>query len=78
MKINYGIVALDEKGTILHFCGYENPVKKEDFDKLKSELDNDKEFSLKGTNYTLAEASPEIIEDYRKKYQKTLDEMDTK
>lgn len=48
--IKYGLIVIDseEEGdkNILHFCGYENPVTKEDADALRHELMTDEEFGL--------------------------------
>lgn len=74
MKINYGIIVInpeevvDEEIEILHFCGYENEPKQIDYESLRKELKEDKEFGLTeiADKLELLPAPQEIVEYYEK------------
>ena len=74
MKINYGLIAynprlLTKEGKIqiLHFCGYEDPIQKQDIEQLKNELATDEEFGLTewADDLIIEEATPDIVSHYR-------------
>jgi hypothetical protein len=71
----YGIIAIDAEGHILHYCGYKERPKEEDFDHLKWELSTDEELGLTNRigEFVLIEAPKEVVEFYRK----TGDDPDT-
>lgn len=62
LTINYGIVAIDEDGAIVHFVGYENRPTKTDFDEIYEELKTDPEFDLMDDDFILEHATQEQIE----------------
>lgn len=77
MKINYGLIAFNPKMVtengeveILHFCGYEEQIQKQDIEALKEELATDEEFGLTEMieDLIIKEASPTIVDYYNWKY----------
>jgi hypothetical protein len=73
MQINYGLilVSFDENYMrVHHFVGFEDKPTQSDIDGLWKELNEDEEFGfcgkLNNVDYDIIEATPEIVQDYRK------------
>lgn len=76
LTINYGLIVMDpmEEGevkTILHFCGYQEPITEKDVESLRNELRDDPEFGLQDIweRLVITEAPDEVIEEYKKIYE---------
>jgi hypothetical protein len=72
LKINYGLIVMDpsepgDQKTILHFCGYQEPISDRDVESLREELKNDPEFGLqdKWDKVVIVEAPDEILKEYQ-------------
>jgi len=74
MNINYGLIAYNPKQAnkngeveILHFCGYEKPIQKQDIEEFKHELATDEEFGLTELvdELKIEEATSDIVSHYR-------------
>jgi hypothetical protein len=81
LKINYGLIVMDpsEPGnekTILHFCGYQEPITERDVESLREELKNDPEFGLqdKWDKVVITEAPDEILKLYQEEFNNREDE----
>ena len=68
--IKFGIVALDAKGNIHHFCGNEQKPNEKEFKVLEQELRTDEELGLTGKmdQLVLIEAWPELIKYMQESY----------
>ena len=65
MKVNHGIVAINEDGEVLHFCGYTRKPTEEDYANLDEELQSDPEFKLIGEDYDLVECPKDLLTEYK-------------
>lgn len=67
-SFRYGIIAVDRTFNILHYCGYERPPMKEDFDHLRWELSTDEELGLTGRigEFELVEAPKDVVAYYQR------------
>jgi hypothetical protein len=77
LRINYGLIVIDpsEVGdlkTILHFCGYQEPITERDIESLREELKTDPEFGLqdKWDKVVITEAPEEILKEYQDAFNK--------
>jgi hypothetical protein len=77
LKINYGLIVMNpsEEGdqkTILHFCGYQEPISERDVELLREELKNDPEFGLqdKWDKVIIVEAPDEVLKEYQDAFSK--------
>jgi len=73
--IKYGLIVVDAKGSVYHFCGYETEPTKEMETDLLIELHEDPEFnyissSLDNKTMILEKATKELVKYFRKKYNK--------
>jgi hypothetical protein len=75
LRINYGLIVMDpsEEGdqkTILHFCGYQEPINDRDVESLREELKTDPEFGLqdKWDKVVIVEAPDEILKLYQDEF----------
>jgi hypothetical protein len=71
-EFNYGLIVVDpsepgDEKSILHFCGYSEPITRKMVDSLREELKNDPEFGLqdKWDKVDIFEASEEIVAEYQ-------------
>ena len=76
LKINYGLMVIDpseegETKTILHFCGYGEPITDSMVTSLREELRDDPEFGLqdKWDTLDILEAPEEVVEEYKRIYE---------
>jgi hypothetical protein len=78
MKINFGLIAIDRQGNILHFCGYENPPTSIDKKLLEKELATDPEFGLIGKQdqYAVTNAPEALVEIMRKDFEASPTDQD--
>lgn len=72
IKMNYGILAINKEGEILHFCGYETEPSYQDWIHLQDELNTDLELGMVGVEHVLVPASPEMCREYQKMIDGTL------
>lgn len=77
LRINYGLIVMDpsESGnqkSILHFCGYQEPITERDIELLREELKNDPAFGLqdKWDKVVIIEAPDEILKEYQDAFNK--------
>ena len=65
--INYGVMAVNQAGQIVHFCAYAKPITDQMIKGLKQELATDPAFGLidQVNDLVIMEAPPEVIEEYR-------------
>jgi hypothetical protein len=80
-KINYGLIVIDpselgNEKSILHFCGYQEPITERDVESLREELKNDPEFGLqdKWDKVVITEAPDEILKLYQEEFNNREDE----
>jgi hypothetical protein len=80
-KINYGLIVMDpyepgDEKTILHFCGYQEPISDRDVESLREELKTDPEFGLqdKWDQVVITEAPDEILKLYQEEFNNREDE----
>ena len=74
LKINYGLIVTESSDpkTILHFCGYQDPITERDIESLREEIKNDPLFGLqdKWDKVVITEASDEILKEYQDAFTK--------
>jgi hypothetical protein len=74
LKINYGLIVTESSDpkTILHFCGYQEPITERDIESFREELKNDPEFGLqdKWDKVVIIEAPDEILKEYQDAFNK--------
>jgi len=62
---NYGLVAFDESGEILHYVGFWAKPTLSDFRAIRDELKTDPEFGLRDLNWELRPATEEEVKKYQ-------------
>jgi hypothetical protein len=65
MNIKYGIIAVDENGNDVHFCGYEVPITIAHILSLQEELKTDEELGLIGHDLSFRVATEEEVAQYK-------------
>jgi hypothetical protein len=71
----HGIIAVNKKLEIIHFCGYPNPPTESDYIALEEELKTDEEFDIKEEFILLP--CPEDLLPYYLKIMEEADENGT-
>jgi len=68
LKINYGLIVMDpsepgDSKSILHFCGYQEPISEREVESLREEIRTDKTFGLQKIwdKVVIVEAPDEIV-----------------
>ena len=61
MIITHALLAINSKGELLHFCGYEGKPTEIDIKNLDTELREDKEFGLVNEEFIVIHAPDEMI-----------------
>ncbi len=72
LDINYGIVAVNTKNQVIHFCGYEKEPTEADWEALVEELRTDPEFGLTEIPFRLLPATSDQTKRFRQIYNKIL------
>lgn len=62
-SVKYGLIAVDEAGEVLHFCGYQDTPTIHDRQSLSDELKADRSFGLvERGDWTIVDAPQEVVD----------------